>query len=669
MSSSADKDTLFISNLTTKVNKSNLPSSLRNAYINFEMGDKKYKTRPTSAQGSPEIFWDDEVKLPLSGSESTLIIRLETSDRAKNTVIGAGFLDPYDLHRRKGGDQSVELQNDSGAIIGVLRFEFTFGRQKTFKGKLILKPIRAKLTVNLDTFKNQDPYLVINIGTEEKKSSVCDRGGKTPTWTDEMSFNLNGANEHIYVQCFDSDMIGKDDFIANCTLEINQLLTQGFQGRDSFDMDRNGKDGGRIWFEWNFFPRANTLGNSSLGRSKLPIDPGPGRSGTYKPPKKINTGGNKRFKPRPAPPVYRTNKPREENYVGKAPESEKRELIFTAVKAVLTIDMDTFSKQDPYLIIQTESGQKFKSFVCDSGGKYPVWNQNFHIMVDRYDNKLDIECYDKDVLKDDFIASCEIDLAKIGHTRSGLGESSIKMLRKGKVVGELFFKYKFARPKTTTGLPFSGRKDHKYGKGGSSRGSDYQYITIFPKAMEFPKTETLTSHVSPYLLFELGGFCDASREAINRGYLVKFKDAVVIPIKKDDFKNEYLTVSCYSKNYYMKDEYLSGTRIPVDEFRASSEKHRWYNMERAGRDGGELCLTWMTTGFVPDAVDINNELNKSVLGSSIAGGSRFGVGGRLGGSGRLYQSQLVLEESVNKYGSRFVDGDPYELRYGYRSVL
>jgi len=45
------------------------------------------------------------------------------------------------------------------------------------------------------------------------KTKTANEAGKTPSWTDQFHFKINGESQ-MYVRIFDKDVFSSDDFVA-----------------------------------------------------------------------------------------------------------------------------------------------------------------------------------------------------------------------------------------------------------------------------------------------------------------------------------------------------------------------------------------------------------------------------------------------------------------------
>lgn len=85
----------------------------------------------------------------------------------------------------------------------------------------VIKPLNAQLTEDHDLLGKSDPYCVIHIGGQKFQSKTAKGAGKTPKWTDSITFNGN-AND-LKIQIYDEDTF-KDDFYGEGSLNLGPWL-------------------------------------------------------------------------------------------------------------------------------------------------------------------------------------------------------------------------------------------------------------------------------------------------------------------------------------------------------------------------------------------------------------------------------------------------------------
>lgn len=99
--------------------------------------------------------------------------------------------------------------------------------------------------------QNMDPYVVLQIGKQQKVTKACYGGGLKPKFDDSFVFDLLPSQEKEFlITCYDHDTMTPSDYIADRILNLSEFLTTG-RGRKWYHLQRDNKYGGRILLEWN----------------------------------------------------------------------------------------------------------------------------------------------------------------------------------------------------------------------------------------------------------------------------------------------------------------------------------------------------------------------------------------------------------------------------------
>jgi len=120
-------------------------------------------------------------------------------------------------------------------------------------GTLVISPLTAKLTHDTESFGRMDPYVRISMGSQFKRSSVCNDGGKTPSWTD--SFQLSHSGEDlISIEVWDKDDASKDDLVGQGSVAFTTITSRGGKMNEWVTLTYKGKHAGEILLNITFTP-------------------------------------------------------------------------------------------------------------------------------------------------------------------------------------------------------------------------------------------------------------------------------------------------------------------------------------------------------------------------------------------------------------------------------
>jgi Ca2+-dependent lipid-binding protein len=114
------------------------------------------------------------------------------------------------------------------------------------KRELIVKPTTARLTRDTQTFGRMDPYIIFKIGGAQQKTKTHEAGGKTPNWSDIMSFTITDETE-LAIRVLDEEVVS-DDIIGETRISLEQVIKNG-QWKDWVDIHYENEPAGQVYLE------------------------------------------------------------------------------------------------------------------------------------------------------------------------------------------------------------------------------------------------------------------------------------------------------------------------------------------------------------------------------------------------------------------------------------
>jgi len=119
-----------------------------------------------------------------------------------------------------------------------------------YQGTLIIKPSAGRLTHDTEIFSKMDPYVKVTCGQQTQSTRFHKNGGKNPTWTDSLTFNIRGE-DMIQFDVHDKDDFGKDDWVGNCSISMTEVATKQSHS-NWYNLSRKGKSSGQIMIQFEF---------------------------------------------------------------------------------------------------------------------------------------------------------------------------------------------------------------------------------------------------------------------------------------------------------------------------------------------------------------------------------------------------------------------------------
>ncbi|KAL5699302.1 hypothetical protein ACHQM5_030227 [Ranunculus cassubicifolius] len=74
----------------------------------------------------------------------------------------------------------------------------------------------------------QDPYVWLAYGTQKFRTKTCIDGGINPSFQEKFTVTLTEGLREIMVDVWNSNIIKSDDFIGSGKIELNAVLSKGY---------------------------------------------------------------------------------------------------------------------------------------------------------------------------------------------------------------------------------------------------------------------------------------------------------------------------------------------------------------------------------------------------------------------------------------------------------
>uniref|UniRef100_A0A7N0VFY1 C2 domain-containing protein n=1 Tax=Kalanchoe fedtschenkoi TaxID=63787 RepID=A0A7N0VFY1_KALFE len=100
-----------------------------------------------------------------------------------------------------------------------------------------------------------DPYVILAVRDQVKKSSVASGQGSEPAWNETFLFTITDGLEQLSIKIMDSD-VGDDDFVGELIIPLEPLFTGGNIPVKAYTVKRGEKERGEIRIGLSFFPEA-----------------------------------------------------------------------------------------------------------------------------------------------------------------------------------------------------------------------------------------------------------------------------------------------------------------------------------------------------------------------------------------------------------------------------
>ncbi|XP_021817070.1 elicitor-responsive protein 3-like [Prunus avium] len=94
-------------------------------------------------------------------------------------------------------------------------------------GTLEVLLVDAKGLDNNDFLADMDPYVLLTLRTQEKKSNVVSGQGSAPEWNETFVFTVSDDVSELHLKIMEKDNFSADDFVGEATISLEPIFTEG----------------------------------------------------------------------------------------------------------------------------------------------------------------------------------------------------------------------------------------------------------------------------------------------------------------------------------------------------------------------------------------------------------------------------------------------------------
>jgi Ca2+-dependent lipid-binding protein len=216
------------------------PMGKMDPYVRLTYNGVKFETR-VAKKGHKNPAWKDSFSFMLSGDGSLKVEVWDKDTMSADDLVGDTILNLFQLAQQGNVNQMHPIYFQ-GTVAGNVYIEIQTIRIGQGP-QIIIKPLRAELTRDTDTFGKMDPFIRLIYEGQEYNSSVCYKGGKTPVWNDTLVFPLtgSGAVRFIVLEKDGSD----EDLVGDTNINLHQMATAG--NAQAIEISYKGKKAGVVY--------------------------------------------------------------------------------------------------------------------------------------------------------------------------------------------------------------------------------------------------------------------------------------------------------------------------------------------------------------------------------------------------------------------------------------
>lgn len=114
-------------------------------------------------------------------------------------------------------------------------------------GKLGVRPLEATINRNTEWFGRMSPFIQFEFEGQKYRSSVCNEGGVSPSWTDTLFFDRLGGTL-LHITLLDYETVKDHDFIGSAEVNVSDIFIKTEPTFRTFDLYYDGQVSAKIRF-------------------------------------------------------------------------------------------------------------------------------------------------------------------------------------------------------------------------------------------------------------------------------------------------------------------------------------------------------------------------------------------------------------------------------------
>ncbi|CAL9007045.1 unnamed protein product [Prunus brigantina] len=133
-------------------------------------------------------------------------------------------------------------------------------------GTLEVLLVSAKGLHNNDFLADMDPYVILSVRTQDKKSTIVSGQGSEPEWNETFSFNVSDEVDELRLKIMDKDSFSADDFVGEATVPLEAVFIEGNLPPTPYNVVNQEKEyHGEIKVGLTFTPEGGSQGSGDYG--------------------------------------------------------------------------------------------------------------------------------------------------------------------------------------------------------------------------------------------------------------------------------------------------------------------------------------------------------------------------------------------------------------------
>ncbi|CAB4269915.1 unnamed protein product [Prunus armeniaca] len=120
---------------------------------------------------------------------------------------------------------------------------------------------------------DMDPYVLLTLRTQEKKSNVVSGQGSAPEWNETFVFTVSDDVSELHLKIMKKDNFSADDFVGEATISLEPIFTEGSIPPTAYNVvnqDKEYRGEIKVGLRFTPEPEQNDIASGEYGRNDGP---------------------------------------------------------------------------------------------------------------------------------------------------------------------------------------------------------------------------------------------------------------------------------------------------------------------------------------------------------------------------------------------------------------
>lgn len=136
-------------------------------------------------------------------------------------------------------------------------------------GKLTVTIVEARMNVDLNTFSEMSPYVLIEMRMERHQTEVAEKGGMEPVFNKDIVFDVKYIGDDFTMRLMTKNAVMSDELMGESVIKLSALCHPNFD--EWFEVTKDGDKTGSIHFKSVWEPFVDHSQDAALAQKEIEL--------------------------------------------------------------------------------------------------------------------------------------------------------------------------------------------------------------------------------------------------------------------------------------------------------------------------------------------------------------------------------------------------------------